>query len=452
MALQCTFCGTALKDDARYCNYCGTLVATHPFSPKSANASKFPEQNNNTREPMREQIAQQPPYHSSRRSTQDGPPSWMSQLGDGLQSKDSSEGHEIPYNSPQLDFPEPDPEVVKHAKVWEQHGPVPSAAQEFYMDDDPEDVPTRPLVADFTRIQSQRNTALSPHAKMQHARFDDNAAEYLDTIPLATQMEAKYTHASRPEEAIQRQERPTLRYGDAPNRMLYPGFSSSTPGYLRSVSQHDQERMGVSSAMQTQVGRQAPPVQPSVSSFRPSQQHKSRKSIAVVLLLLILLVVVGGVGTWIVLYQPFSMPLITQPQQQLSNTQLGFSLLYPSGWQSQLDRGKATVHLFDSSHTAQVDIVVGAAPNGDVSQYLQQQASRLGLTAIKKGATRSFAGETWQQVQGNVQQSGASYAETLLATTHKSNLFTIRLLAPQTTYSEEEQVVFSKICSSFQFL
>ena len=436
MALQCTFCGTALKDDARYCNHCGTLVPTHPFSPKSAHALKFPEQNNNTREPVREQIAQQPTYRSSRRSTQDEPPSWMSQLGDGLQSKVSSEGLEA----------EPKEQLPEKTMV------VPPAVQEFSIDDDPEDLPTKPLVADYPGIQSQRNTALSPHAKMQHARFDDDAAEYLDTIPLATQMEVKSTQASWPGEAIQRQERPKLRYDDAPNRTPYPRFSPSTPGYLRSVNQHDQERMGVSSATQAQVGRQTPPAQPAEPSFRPSQQRKSRKSIAIVLFLLILLVVAGGVGAWIVLYQPFSMPLITQPQQQLSNTQLGFSLLYPSGWQSQLDRGKATVQLFDSSHTAQVDIVVGAAPNGDVSQYLQQQASQLGLTAIKKGATRSLAGETWQQVQGNVQQSGASYTETLLATTRKNNIFTIRLLAPQTTYIEEEQVAFSKICSSFHFL
>jgi hypothetical protein len=436
VALQCTFCGTALKDDARYCNHCGTLVATHPFSPKSAHALKFSEQNNNTRESIREQIAQQPTYRSSRRSTQDEPPSWMSHLGDGLQRKVSSEGLEA----------EPTEQLPEKTMV------VPPAVQEFSMDDDPEDLPTKPLVADSPGIQSQRNTALSPHAKMQHAHFDDDAAEYLDTIPLATQMEAKSTHASSPGEAIQRQERPTLRYDDAPNRTPYPGFSPSTPGYLRSVNQHDQERMGVSSATQVQVGRQTPPAQPAVSSFRPSQQRKTRKSSAIVLFLLILLVVAGGVGAWIVLYQPFSMPLITQPQQQLSNTQLGFSLLYPSGWQSQLDRGKATVQLFDSSHTAQVDIVVGAAPNGDLSQYLQQQANQLGMTAIKKGATRSFAGETWQQVQGNVLQSGASYTETLLATTRKSNLFTIKLLAPQTTYTEEEQVAFSKICSSFQFL
>ena len=88
MALQCTFCGTALKDDARYCNHCGTLVASHPFSPKSTSSSTSPvEQANTAKEPLREQIVQQPPYRSHRRSKQEEPPSWLSQLEDGLNSK-----------------------------------------------------------------------------------------------------------------------------------------------------------------------------------------------------------------------------------------------------------------------------------------------------------------------------------------------------------------------------
>ncbi len=516
MALQCTFCGTALKDDARYCNHCGTLAASHPFSPKSATASTFPAgQTKNTGEPVREQVAQPPTYHSSRRSTQNEPPSWMSQLETGLQSKVPSRGlepnllkeqspektmepkkpreettnrvtetptlslplqpvsqvepasrelHDTSGNTPQFDFPGQGP--MQHAnipvrelrvKVWEQQEPIPPAAQGFSMDDDPEDLPTKPLVAGSPGIQNQRNgvtsAPLSPPAKMQHARFDDDEVEYLDTVPLATQMKAQSTQASwSGEDTIQWQERPAQRHNNAPERAAYPKISPAKPEHVRPVNQPLQERMIASSAAPEQVWRQAPPSQPVMSSFQPAQRRKSRKPLVIMLFLLIVLLLVGGVGTWIVRYQPFSVPGITQPQQQWSNTQLGFSLLYPSGWQSQLDRGKETVRLFDNTHTAQVTIVVGAAPTGDVSQYLQQQAGQLGLTGIKSGSTRSFAGETWQQVQGNVLQRGASYSETLLATTHKSNIFTIMLLAPQTTYTQEEQIAFSKIYSSFQFL
>ena len=152
------------------------------------------------------------------------------------------------------------------------------------------------------------------------------------------------------------------------------------------------------------------------------------------------------------LYQPFSVDGITQPQQRFSDSRLGLSFLYPGGWQSQVDQRKATIHLFDSSHTAQVDIVVGTPPGGDLGQYLQQKANQLGLTGIKSGTTRSFAGAAWQQIQGNVQQSGASYTETLLATTHKNSIFTIMLLAPQATYAQEQQIAFSGIYASFQFI
>src|SRR5207248_10548847 len=68
---------------------------------------------------------------------------------------------------------------------------------------------------------------------------------------------------------------------------------------------------------------------------------------------------------------------------------------------------------YDSSYTDQVNIVVGTS-SGDLKQALQQQASQLGMTGQKPGTPLSFAGTTWQQLQGNVQQKGASYTETLL--------------------------------------
>ena len=41
MAIQCKYCGTELpKDDARFCNNCGMLVPSHPFSPESLSAVK----------------------------------------------------------------------------------------------------------------------------------------------------------------------------------------------------------------------------------------------------------------------------------------------------------------------------------------------------------------------------------------------------------------------------
>jgi hypothetical protein len=468
VALQCTFCGTALKDDARYCNSCGTLIASHPFSPKSTASSTSPaEQANTAREPLREQIAQQPPYRSDRRSKQEEPPSWLSQLEDRLDSKapsgalESEWGEKSPdkrmvakpenlrektanhfteppaYSWPQQSLPRIEPEVEPEARLTE---------------DDPEDLPTRPLVAGSPGIQRQRNDAHSPPDKSQHARF--NEVEYVDTVPLVTQMKVKPASAPRPEEeTFQQQERPVQQRYDTPNRTSYPGFTPPPPMHSLPPSSHPvQEATSAFSGAPMQEWKQTPPLQSVVSPVPDKKGRGSRKPLVIALVLLFLLVIAGGVGTWIVLYQPFSVPGITQPQQRFSDSTLGLSFLYPSGWQLQVDQRKATIHLFDSSHTAQVDIVVGTAQGGDIGQYLQQKANQLGLTGIKNGSTRSFAGAVWQQIQGNVQQSGASYSETLLATTHKISIITIMMVAPQATFAQEQQIAFSGIYSSFQFI
>ncbi len=48
-------------------------------------------------------------------------------------------------------------------------------------------------------------------------------------------------------------------------------------------------------------------------------------------------------------------------------------------------------------------------------------------------------------------QSGANYTATLLVTMHGDHYYTILQLAPSSTYPLEEQLVFSKMRSSFQF-
>ena len=463
MALQCTFCGTALKDDARYCNHCGTLVASHPFSPKSTSSSTSPvEQANTAKEPLREQIVQQPPYRSHRRSKQEEPPSWLSQLEDGLNSKAPSGalGPGKREKSPEkwmVAKPEyPREKTTNHVtepptNSWPQQpvSQVEPAAR--VTDDDLDDLPTGPLVAGSPEIHKQQKDADSPPDKSQHAGFDD--VEHVDTIPLVTQMKTKPADAPYPEEeAFQQQEGPVQRRYDTPNRTSSPIFTPPPAGHSFPANHPVQEATSAFPGAPTQEWKQTPPSQPVVSPVRDKKRRKSRKPLVITLVLLFLLVIAGGIGTWIVLYQPFSVDGITQPQQRFSDSRLGLSFLYPSGWQSQVDQRKATIHLFDNSHTAQVDIVVGTPPGGDLGQYLQQKANQLGLTGIKSGTTRSFAGAVWQQIQGNVQQSGASYTETLLATTHKNSIFTIMLLAPQATYAQEQQIAFSGIYASFQFI
>jgi len=118
----------------------------------------------------------------------------------------------------------------------------------------------------------------------------------------------------------------------------------------------------------------------------------------------------------------------------------------------QVDRKNGTARFSDSSHTARFSVTIVPANGQDAGQYLLKQAAQLGLTGTKSGPQLSFAGSTWQQTQGAVQQAGANYTEVLLATTHGSNLVSITQQAPQVIYAEEEQAVFASVRSSFQFL
>ncbi len=476
MAIQCTLCGTALKDDARFCNNCGTFVSSsHPLSPKSTVSSTPPiEQTNptgnanNSKAVIREQIAQQPPYRPARRPVQNEPPSWISQLdsevrrgGGGSSKGPSGEG----INAPQLDFPVPEPIHRSNSpvrelrvKVWEQEEPAMPGATKTSgegEEDGFDDLPTGPLVAGSPGMLMQQNATLSPARKTQDTDFDE--VERLDTVPLATQMGVKPASRPRPEQSF-KQSRPQQQAASSPGRSGYQEASSHTPSapynhiassYSRAANQPVQDYRQVSSAPPAQEWRQTPPQQAVVSALK---RRKSRKPLVIVLISLFILVIGGSVGTWIILKQPFSVPIVTQPQQSFTNTQLGLSLLYPNGWKSQVDQGKATVHFYDSSNTAQVNIMVAASSGGDLGQYLQQVANQLGMTGVKSGAPISFGGASWQQVQGTVLQRGASYSGTLFVTTHNKSKVTLIFLAPQTTYAQEDQFVFSSMRSSFQFL
>ena len=108
------------------------------------------------------------------------------------------------------------------------------------------------------------------------------------------------------------------------------------------------------------------------------------------------------------------------------------------------------MHFYDSSHTGQVNIVVGTGSSG-TEQSLQQQSGQLGMTAQKPEPAITFAGTRWQRLQGYDQQHGASYTATLLVSVHNQRLYTLVFLAPQTIYAQEEQYVFAGMRSSFQF-
>jgi hypothetical protein len=169
-------------------------------------------------------------------------------------------------------------------------------------------------------------------------------------------------------------------------------------------------------------------------------------------MILLPVLLIGGLGVWIVEAQPFSVSPVTQPWQQFQDAKLGVSLPYPNGWQVQVDHAKSSARFYDSSNTAQVTIAVTNAADGNLAQYLSQQARQLQMTATKSGASATFAGTSWSQMQGTTQQSGANYTTTLLATVHNNHLFTITQLAPSSNYADQEKVNFSYMRDSWRFL
>ena len=167
---------------------------------------------------------------------------------------------------------------------------------------------------------------------------------------------------------------------------------------------------------------------------------------------LLLILLAGGVAAWIILFHPFTVPPITQTTRSFQNTDLGVSLQYPQGWTARVDKKNGAVRFYDDNQTDQVDIQAAIANGQSIDQYISKQVALLGMTGQKTGTSLSFAGVSWQQVQGSVLQSGASYTAALLVTTHGGRYYAIIQLAPSTTFTQEDHLVFSNIRSSFQFI
>jgi hypothetical protein len=468
VATLCTHCGAALKDDAPFCKICGTLVPSHPFSPASASSSagksgasaplRHPltadnaglhsaplarRQDENAAAASAEQNAA--PSRQLRSTPKDEPPPWMVQLevaarnrgkaSSGVLSehkKDAGAGalqsppEAGPPQAPPLRQAMPEREL--RVKVWDQ---AETAAQA----DDLEDRPTGPLAASLPGLIVQHNMTPAPEREARDARVEE--LERLDTARLAAQVAPSPLRGPTQPPAGSPPPADVLPPPVPPRTPYYAPFTSPSSG---AQPLHDEVM---------QETRSTPPPQPSVALPR---RRKRRKPLLLLLSALVLLLVGGGAVTWVVKYQPFSVAPITKPQQTFSDQRLGLSLLYPSSWQAQIDRTSTAVHFADSSHTVQVNIVVGPAGGGDSSQYVHQEAARLGLTTQKAGPALTFAGATWQQMRGNVQQLGANYGEEVLVTAHNSHFFSIIFLAPQAIFAQEDQAVFSEIRASLQFL
>lgn len=172
----------------------------------------------------------------------------------------------------------------------------------------------------------------------------------------------------------------------------------------------------------------------------------------VVVLVMLLVLAGGGVGYWIIAYQPFSVPAVTQTSLSFTNTSLGIALHYPQGWTSQLNSTHQTVAFFDANHINQVNITVTASNGSSVTSFLNKEVAQLGLTEQKSLPPLTFAGTSWQQVQGKIFVNGAKDTQTVLVSMHGNHFYSIAQIAPVTIYADADHLFFSLLRTSFQFL
>jgi hypothetical protein len=337
----------------------------------------------------------------AKRSLSDDPPAWMKQLETSLTNNRSKR-----------------PLRELNVKVWDEEatGDLTLLESGVNSGEDKEDVveslPTSPLM-----------TASSPD------QLEDTATRPYAAQPLSNSHEIEKPDPYRQRQAIQTprgfMNDPAMQQPVTPAPILLTQFPPAQP-----------------------VGQTPPGSMPVPPLARPKKNNRARLSIVFGFLFILLL---GGVIAWVIVAQPFAVPEITKTTQNFNSPSLGMSLQYPRNWVVAVNKQNGTVSFYDDNHTDQVKVTVVAAGNQGINQYMTKTVSSLGMTGLKTQAELSFAGTTWQQIRGSVQESGANYTATLLVTMHGQYFYTILQLAPSSTYPFEEQLVFSKMRSSFQF-
>ncbi len=335
----------------------------------------------------------------------------------------------------------PQPQVASQARLEDEH--------------EVEELPTTPLPSTVPPGDAQKplRTAAQPdrYADMngQSGEGDRSDAD-LPTRPLAVIL-------ALPNQA--QLHRPAARPFPA------QAYRQATPPQaLAGAGQAiDQQRQGFpvqgdafrSPIVQRPVTAALPPPYPDFQQAAPAPaparpvRRKSKMRLVVVLVLLLLLLV-GGFVTLDIVFQPFSVPPVTQTSLSFNNTDLGIALQYPQGWTAQLNQANRTVSFFDANHTDQVNVSVTATNGQSIDAYVKKEVAQIGLTAQKNLSPLAFAGTSWQQVQGIVLVSGATYTETLLVAAHGGHYYTIVQMAPADTYAGADHLFFSILRASFQ--
>lgn len=298
-----------------------------------------------------------------------------------------------------------------------------------------DDLPTMPLVVSLPETPSVLRTSLSSAtANGNGARHDE--IEEISTRPLVAlrQWQSISPTAGNPGQ----------QHSQAWQASVGPVHGPALQGPVTPVP------LPQPHLPNAQVSRQTPPASMPFSPLARSKRNSRKPLVLVVVLLFVLLL--GGVLAWLIIFQPFAVPEITKTTQTFQNADLGVSLQYPMQWSAEVHKQNGTIYFYDDNHTDQVNVTIVATDGQSIAQFVNKEVGSLGMTGQKTKAALSFAGASWQQVQGSVQESGASYTATLLVTMHGGRYYAILQLAPSSAYTREDQLVFSKMRSSFQFL
>ena len=427
MAKQCDHCGKILPSNTvRYCPGCGSIVASS---------------------------------RPAKRSLSEDPPAWMKQLETSLTHNRS--------NVPLREF---------NVKVWDEEDTKSLALPESGVDSVEEDqnlvdsLPTSPLmIASSPKIgvPSQIHSSppdidvgkegvaeelpTNPNMKSVPQNTSARHASSTPGIDLATALHAHdqiedmetRPYSAQPLSISHEIENPALKQKQTTQPTVDSMYSPVKQNPITPVPL-PQPQLPLSQP----AGQTPPGSMPVPSLARPKKSNRKRLAIVFGLLIIMLLC---GVIAWVILDQPFAVPELTKTTQTFSNTALGLSLQYPQNWAVHVNKHTGTVSFYDDNHTDQVNITVVAVDNQSMNQYMTGTLNSLGITGQRTPTALSFAGVTWQEIQGSVQQSGANYTATLLFTMHGKYYYTILQLAPSSTYPLEEQLVFSEMRSSFQF-
>ncbi len=510
----CNHCGALASPDASLSpapRRPQVISGEHP-SPESGTGSA------DTRPALREQIAfapSSPPYSSL---APDDAPSWLGKLDKmGSRSISSLPVQGLPLNTPQVENPPSNP--ARQSSPGGSRLPQRELRIKVWGDEDVEtpdlDAPAKKHNghAGISQNEQKEEQAQVPQVLTQDRAEEDHELEDLPTTPMpstfAPEKDVKpFSPPGRNDRHVGMNAQPDVEdKGDAdlptrpmavnpplpdpaqanrPSGRAFPAqsYRQTLPPQPPPGQSTDQRHQGFSAQVSPNPGQppiaqrpvtptlypgfqqalpaSAPAATRPVAGPSPSRPVRRKSKMRLVVVLVMLLVLLGGgLAYWIIAYQPFSVPAITSTSLSFNNTNLGIALRYPQGWIAQLDSAHQTVSFFDANHIDQVNISVTASNGSSVTTFVNKEVAQLGLTAQKNLSPVTFAGTSWQQVQGTVLVSGATDTETLLVALHGDHFYAIVLSAivqvaptpgPVVTYAEADHLFFSVFRASFQFL